>query len=241
MAFRFRRSFGPKGLKINITKRGISSISVGRRGATVNVPLGREGGTRYTVGIPGSGMSWSHQEKEDGYQQHPHEASGKKTAAQLLAAVCGLSLLAVTFALAPKGNQTEYRRATTTSESNAGVATQAFEVSDVTIGPVSCTGDMTPLQCESTGAFVFYTIKNLSQSPICKVVGSITYKKNGRTHGEGGGKILFSSLFDGGDQCIRPGGSWRDEEGEYIANSNWAEGGYSSPRVAIESVSSESW
>jgi len=241
VAFRFRRRFGPKGLKINITKRGISSISIGGRGTTVNVPLGREGGTRYTVGIPGSGMSWSHQEKENDHQQHPYQVSGKKTAAQLLAAICGLSLLAVTFALVPKGDQTEYRRATTASGGNAGAATQAAAVSDVTIGPVSCAGDMTPLQCESTGAFVFYTITNLSQNPICKVVGSITYEKNGRTYGAGGGKILFSSLFDGEDQCISPGGSWRDKEGEYIANSNWAEGGYSSPHVVIESVGSESW
>ena len=113
-------------------------------------------------------------------------------------------------------------------------------VSDVMIGPVSCTGDMTPAQCESTGAFVFYTITNNSRSPICEVVGSVSYEKDG-VSGSSGRKILFSSLYDGNDKCINPGKSWRDEEGEYITNSSWAAGGYTNPRVVIDSVSADSW
>lgn len=57
MGFRFRKSIKlAPGVRINLTKKGVSSLSVGRRGATVNV--GKKG-TRGTVGIPGSGMSYS--------------------------------------------------------------------------------------------------------------------------------------------------------------------------------------
>jgi hypothetical protein len=241
MGFRFRRSFGPKGLKINITKRGISSISVGGRGSTVNVPIGREGGTRYTVGIPGSGLSWSHQERENDDAHHQKLSPGKTKGAQLLAALIGLSVLATTFVLLSNGDRPGYKPATTATRTKAMPATKEAVVSDITIGPVSCTGDMTPAQCESTGAFVFYTLKNESQNPICKVTGSVGYSKDGRNYEAGGSKILFSSLFDSDDKCINPGESWRDEEGEYIANSNWASGGYANPRVVIDSVSTDSW
>ena len=48
-------------MRINLTKKGVSSISVGKRGATVNI--GKKG-TRGTVGVPGSGLSYS------SYQAH---------------------------------------------------------------------------------------------------------------------------------------------------------------------------
>ena len=57
MGFRFRKSIKiAPGVRINLTKKGLSSLSVGKRGATVNV--GKKG-TRGTVGIPGSGLSYS--------------------------------------------------------------------------------------------------------------------------------------------------------------------------------------
>lgn len=57
MGFRFRKSIKiAPGVRINLTKKGVSSLSVGKRGATVNV--GKKG-TRGTVGIPGSGLSYS--------------------------------------------------------------------------------------------------------------------------------------------------------------------------------------
>ncbi len=61
MGFRFRRSarFGP--LRFHFSKAGLSSISIGRPGASLNLPIARSGGPRTTVGIPGSGMSWSHE------------------------------------------------------------------------------------------------------------------------------------------------------------------------------------
>lgn len=44
------------GVKLSITKKGISSVSVGKNGARVNV--GKKG-TKTTVGIPGTGLSYS--------------------------------------------------------------------------------------------------------------------------------------------------------------------------------------
>ncbi len=59
MPFRFRRSarFGP--LRFNFGKSGLSSISLGGRGASFNIPVARSGGPRTTVGLPGTGLSWS--------------------------------------------------------------------------------------------------------------------------------------------------------------------------------------
>lgn len=64
MTFRFRRSLKLGGVKLNVTKNGISSISLGGRGASLNIPVARSGGIRGTVGIPGSGLSYSHEYKK---------------------------------------------------------------------------------------------------------------------------------------------------------------------------------
>ncbi|MDO5770127.1 MAG: DUF4236 domain-containing protein [Psychrobacter sp.] len=62
MGFRFRKSIKVlPGVRVNGSKKGVSSLSVGPRGAKVNV--GRKG-TRTTVGIPDSGLSYS------SYQPH---------------------------------------------------------------------------------------------------------------------------------------------------------------------------
>ena len=54
--FRFRRSVRLiPGVRVNFSKTG-TSLSVGGRGATVN--LGKRG-VRTTVGLPGSGLSYS--------------------------------------------------------------------------------------------------------------------------------------------------------------------------------------
>ena len=56
MGFRFRRSFRlAPGIRINLSKSG-SSLSLGRRGATLNFS---KRGTRATVGLPGTGLSYS--------------------------------------------------------------------------------------------------------------------------------------------------------------------------------------
>ena len=56
MGLRFRRRLGTMpGVSLNLSKSGVSA-SIGTRGAVVNVS-GR--GTRTTIGLPGSGISWS--------------------------------------------------------------------------------------------------------------------------------------------------------------------------------------
>jgi hypothetical protein len=57
MGFRYRKSLRlSRGMRLNLTKRGISSVSVGRRGSTI---IFGQKGARGTFGIPGSGMSYS--------------------------------------------------------------------------------------------------------------------------------------------------------------------------------------
>lgn len=56
MGFRFRQSIRlGKGLRLNLGKRG-ASLSLGRRGLTYNI---NSKGGRTTVGLPGSGVSYS--------------------------------------------------------------------------------------------------------------------------------------------------------------------------------------
>jgi hypothetical protein len=54
MGFRFRRSARLGPLRFNFAKGGLSSISVGGRGASFNIPVSRSGGPRTTVGLPGT-------------------------------------------------------------------------------------------------------------------------------------------------------------------------------------------
>jgi hypothetical protein len=65
MGIRFRSysRLGP--LLINFAKGGLSSISVRRQGASLNIPVARSGGPRSTVGLPGTGLSWSMEHKPD--------------------------------------------------------------------------------------------------------------------------------------------------------------------------------
>ncbi|WP_028324482.1 DUF4236 domain-containing protein [Desulfatirhabdium butyrativorans] len=60
MGFRFRKSIRiAPGIRINLAKKG-ASLSVGTRGATVNFS---SRGTRTTVGLPGTGISYSESER----------------------------------------------------------------------------------------------------------------------------------------------------------------------------------
>lgn len=57
VGFRYRKSLRlAPGIRVNVTGKGLSSASIGKPGATLN--LGR-GGIRGTVGLPGSGLSYS--------------------------------------------------------------------------------------------------------------------------------------------------------------------------------------
>jgi Protein of unknown function (DUF4236) len=56
MGIRFRRSFKvAPGVRLNVSKSGIST-SIGSKGATVNIGRGKR---RVTVGIPGTGVSYT--------------------------------------------------------------------------------------------------------------------------------------------------------------------------------------
>ena len=60
MSLRFRRRLRLfPGVSLNLSKQGLSSISFGGPGASINVPVARSGGTRSTVGLPGTGLSWT--------------------------------------------------------------------------------------------------------------------------------------------------------------------------------------
>ncbi|CNJ46153.1 TPA: DUF4236 domain-containing protein [Yersinia enterocolitica] len=57
MGFRFRRRIKiAPGININIGKNGVTSATIGKRGASVNIG---KAGTKATAGIPGTGMSWT--------------------------------------------------------------------------------------------------------------------------------------------------------------------------------------
>lgn len=60
MGFRFSKRSSLLGglLHLNWSKRGLSSVSVGRPGATVNFPVARDGQVRTTLGVPGTGISY---------------------------------------------------------------------------------------------------------------------------------------------------------------------------------------
>jgi hypothetical protein len=59
MPFRFRRSARLGPLRFNLGKSGLSSISLGGPGASFNIPITRSGAPWTTVGLPGTGLSWS--------------------------------------------------------------------------------------------------------------------------------------------------------------------------------------
>lgn len=59
---RFRKGLSlAKGVRLNISKSGVS-LSLGRKGLTYNIG---PKGTRGTIGLPGSGLSYSSQERYD--------------------------------------------------------------------------------------------------------------------------------------------------------------------------------
>jgi uncharacterized membrane protein len=61
MGFRFRKSIKlGKNIKLNIGKKGINSVSIGGRGFTKNIG---KNGTRTTVGIPETGVSYTNYKK----------------------------------------------------------------------------------------------------------------------------------------------------------------------------------
>ena len=71
MGLRFRKSISIiPGVRLNLSKGGISSLSVGGKGLTYNI--GKKG-TRATGGLPGTGLSYSH------YSPYEHSTSHSVT------------------------------------------------------------------------------------------------------------------------------------------------------------------
>ena len=62
MPFRFYRRFRAGPFRVNLSKGG-ASYSVGGRGAWLTFGRGR---VRETVGLPGTGLSWSQQQRVPG-------------------------------------------------------------------------------------------------------------------------------------------------------------------------------
>jgi len=75
MPFRFRRSARLGPLRFNFGKGGLSSISLGGRGASFNIPVARSGGARTTIGLPGTGLSWSIEHSPEANQPAPARLS----------------------------------------------------------------------------------------------------------------------------------------------------------------------
>ena len=72
MGLNFRKSFKvAPGVRLNVGKKGISSVSVGGKGARVSV--GKKG-TRTTISAPGTGLSYS--------SYKPHKSKAQKQTPQ---------------------------------------------------------------------------------------------------------------------------------------------------------------
>lgn len=71
MGLKFRKSVKiAPGVRLNLTKNGVSSLSVGKNGARVNI--GKKG-VRTTAGLPGTGISYS---KFSSYKKEPSAKTG---------------------------------------------------------------------------------------------------------------------------------------------------------------------
>ena len=88
MAFRFRKSARLGPLRFHFSKNGLSSISVGGRGASFNIPVNRSGGNRSTVGLPGTGLSWSVEHEAGVAEGLPNSRRLKPGQLQLLKQEC---------------------------------------------------------------------------------------------------------------------------------------------------------
>jgi len=71
MGFRFRRSIRIlPGIRLNLSKSGVST-SIGVRGAHVTMGHGK---VRETIGLPGTGLSYTHVDARQAHDALPNEA-----------------------------------------------------------------------------------------------------------------------------------------------------------------------
>jgi hypothetical protein len=96
MAFRFRRSLRlASGIRINLSETG-ASLSLGRRGATLNF---NRRGTKATVGLPGTGLSYSTMLKSGAPTALPPDEGPGGDGTIIVAVVAFVTLLALLIAL----------------------------------------------------------------------------------------------------------------------------------------------
>lgn len=90
MGFRFRKKIKLfPGVSLNLSKSGVSA-SIGKPGATLNI--GGAHGSRVTVGIPGTGISYSEKmsESTDHRVSGPAPASGSNSTSILALLIAGV-------------------------------------------------------------------------------------------------------------------------------------------------------
>jgi hypothetical protein len=78
MSFRFKKSIKIlPGIKLNISKNGLNSVTIGKPGASVNIS---KKGKQATVGIPGTGLSYSQKlsSRVDTHSKSPSTPSSAK-------------------------------------------------------------------------------------------------------------------------------------------------------------------
>ncbi|MCT9373730.1 DUF4236 domain-containing protein [Acinetobacter baumannii] len=106
MGLNFRKSIKiAPGVRVNISKKGVSSVSVGGKGARVNV--GKKG-TRTTVGLPGTGLSYTTQspyKKSKKFDKEPNyllsqEQTSKGQRSILMSILLWIGILAFPFLFA---------------------------------------------------------------------------------------------------------------------------------------------
>ena len=99
MAIRFRKKIKiAPGLKLNVTSKGISSASIGKKGLTLNA--GGKGGAKLTTGIPGTGLSATHRLSESSVKNSSKDAesaSGIGFGKLLVFGLLGLVLYLILF------------------------------------------------------------------------------------------------------------------------------------------------
>lgn len=65
MGFRFRKKVKiAPGIDLNLSKKGISSTSIGKKGATFNLS---KKGIKQTIGLPGTGLSFQTDKSTPGW------------------------------------------------------------------------------------------------------------------------------------------------------------------------------
>ena len=120
MAFRFQKRIKiAPGVRLNVSKSGVST-SLGGRGGTVNL---NSKGVRTTVGIPGTGMSWSQQKGWTG-------TVDLKPADELMQLGKLLDALAKTFnSLSPQANKVSasWNKAVASYEAGRGPSAAKFQ------------------------------------------------------------------------------------------------------------------